>query len=486
VSDASVRRILEGPLGREVARFGVPLAVGMALQTTFNLVDAYLIAQLPQGEVGPAIGALGICDQVAALGTILSYGVSTATGAILANQKGSKDERGIQHTAWQSILIVAALSVAFGVIGLALAGPVVRDVIGAKGEVALVATRYLRVIVGGSFSIFFLLQLTSIQRALGSAKTPVALMALGNALNVFLALLFIFGPGPAPAGLGWCAAVAGALHIPRMGMLGAAWATILARTLVLIPNLIVLARRFKIVRPPAGARGPDPKELKRILALAWPSSAQFVIRIMAMLLLNSLVARFFTTETDQTATTAVGLVFRLDTMALFVAMGWGSAAQTFVGQNLGAGNYARAKQSGWVTAIYDVVTNLALMALLFYAGERILRLFDDDSRPIAIALAYLRVVAPTYVGLGIGVVLGNAMAGAGATRTTMWIDVAVILGFQAPLCILATVFFHTQIEGLFRCVAITNVVSAVAYTLIYARGNWRGAVTKLVAEARRP
>ena len=68
----------------------------------------------------------------------------------------------------------------------------------------------------------------------------------------------------------------------------------------------------------------------------------------------------------------------------------------------------------------------------------------------------------------------------------MWIDVAVILGFQTPLCILATVLFHTHIEGLFRCVAITNVVSAVAYTLIYARGNWRGAVTKLVAEARRP
>ncbi len=483
VSDRSERRILEGPLGLEVARFGIPLALGMALQTTFNLVDAYMIAQLPREEVGPAIGALGICDQVAALGTILSYGVSTATGAILANQKGSKDERGIQHTAWQSILIVAALSVAFGVLGLAFAGPVVRDVIGAKGEVAVVATRYLRVIVGGSFSIFFLLQLTSIQRALGSAKTPVALMALGNVFNVFLALLFIFGPGPAPTGFGWCTVIAAALHIPRMGMLGAAWATILARTLVLIPNLIVLARRFKIVRPLPGARGPDPKELRRIIGLAWPSSAQFVIRIMAMLLLNSLVARLFTTETDQTATTAIGLVFRLDTMTLFVAMGWGSAAQTFVGQNLGAGHDARAKQSGWVTAIYDAVTNLVLMGLIFYAGERILRLFDDESAPIAIALSYLRVVAPSYVGLGIGVVLGNAMAGAGATRTTMWIDVAVILGFQAPLCILATAAFHVPIEGLFRCVALTNVVSAVVYTVIYARGNWRGAVHKHVAVA---
>src|ERR1700690_2963304 len=105
------RRILEGPLAREVARFGTPLAVGMALQTTFNLVDAYLVAQLTPAEVGPAIGALGICDQIAALGTILSYGVSTAAAALLAQHKGAGDQVAIQRTAWQSILVVLVLSI---------------------------------------------------------------------------------------------------------------------------------------------------------------------------------------------------------------------------------------------------------------------------------------------------------------------------------------------------------------------------------------
>ena len=104
MADDSTQRILEGPLFKEVARFGVPLAMGMALQTTFNLVDAYLVARLPAQEVGPAIGALGLCDQVAALGTILSYGVSTATSAVLSNQKGKNDDAGIQKTAWQSLL----------------------------------------------------------------------------------------------------------------------------------------------------------------------------------------------------------------------------------------------------------------------------------------------------------------------------------------------------------------------------------------------
>lgn len=470
-------RILEGPLALEVARFGTPLAVGMALQTTFNLVDAYLIARLPPGEVGAAVGAIGICDQVSALGTIVSYGVSTAAAAILAQRKGAGDHEGVQRAAWQSMIIIAALSLVLGLVGGLGAGFIVRDLIGAKGDVAAVATSYLRIMTAGSFSIFFLLQLTNVQRALGSAKTPVALLVTGNVFNVFLAVVLIFGPGPAPPMFSWATSIASALHLPRMGMVGAAWASIIARCLVLVPNVIILARRFDVF-PPRGQRGPDLAEIKRIASIAWPSSAQFFLRISAMLFVNSLVARFFTTQTDQTATTAMGLVFRLDTMALFVAMGWGTAAQTFVGQNLGAKKEARAKKSGWITMGYDAVTNVLLIAVVFAYGEAILHVFDDEVGPVALALQYLQVVAPSYVALGVGIVLGNAMAGAGATRTTFAIDAAIILLVQVPICVIAVAAMHGTLRLLFQCVAVTNVASAVLYCTVYARGAWLGAVSR--------
>src|SRR5262249_35298518 len=152
-------------------------------------------------------------------------------------------------------------------------------------------------------------------------------------------------------------------------------------------------QRYQLLRPPTQAAAPDPVVLREIARIAWPSSAQFVLRIAAMLLVNSLVARFFTTAADQTATTAMGLVFRLDTMALFVAMGWGSAAQTFVGQNLGAGHGDRVTRAGWITAAYDAATSAVLMWLAFGAGEAILGMFDPDPAPLAIAVEYLRTVA---------------------------------------------------------------------------------------------
>lgn len=474
---ARERRIVSGPLGWEIGRFGVPLALGMALQTTFNLIDAYLIAKLPIEEVGAAVGAIGICDQVAALGTIVSYGVSTATATIISQRKGAGDSVGIQQTAWQSMLIVLALSVVLGLLGGFGSGFFVRDLIGAKGDVAKMATSYLRIMTAGSFSIFFLLQLTNMQRALGSSKTPVALLAAGNVLNVVLAVVLIFGQGPAPSGLRWGAPIAAVFHLPRMGMLGAAWATIIARSAALIPITLLLIKRFNVF-PPKGLRSPKPETLGRIVSLAWPSSGQFFLRIAAMLLINSLVARFFTTATDQTATIALGLVFRLDTMALFVAMGWGAAAQTFVGQNLGAGRPDRARRSGWITTAYDAVTNILLFAVIVRYGEAILRVFDDETAPVTIALQYLHIVAPTYVALGVGIVLGHAMAGAGATRTTLAADAFVIFAIQVPLCAFAVFLGGGAVRWVFYVVAITNIASSLVYCVLYARSRW------LLAQAR--
>lgn len=466
-----VARIVEGRLAWEVFRFGFPLALGMALQTTFNLVDAYLIAQLPAAEVGPAMGALGICDQLAALGTILSYGVTTGATSLLSLRAGAGDHEGVRRIAWQSTLLVALLGAIFAVLGLGLAEPIVRGVVGAKGEVASLAARTLRISVGGSFTIFFLLHLTGIQRALGSAKTPVALLVFGNVVNVVLAIVLIFGPGPAPRGLGWATSLASALHVPRLGMIGAAWATVLARALVLAPNVLVVAKRFGLFVPPRGQRGPDLTELRRIAAIAWPSSTQFAVRIVSMLLTSSLVARAFTTESDQIASTAMGLVFRLDTFALFVGMGWGSAAQTFVGQNLGAGHLARARRAGVVAAMYDAASNVVIAAVAALFGARILGLFDDDPAPLAIATRYLSIVAPAYLGLGIGIVLGSAMTGAGATATTLRVDLAIVLGVQAPLSV-AVVMSGGSLPALFACVAVAHVASALAYAGVYARGRW--------------
>lgn len=464
------KQILSGPLALAVARFGAPLALGMGLQTAFNLIDAYVISRLGD-SAGPGLGAIGICDQLAALGTIVSYGLSVATGTLLSRKTGEGDKDAVREIAWQSMIVIAVLSLGFGIFGIFGANFVLRDLVGAKGEVANLGVPYLRVMLGGSFTIFFLMHLTSVLRALGSSKTPVSLLVGSNVLNFFLAVVMVYGPGDSPALLAWGRPIAVALHIPRMGLMGAAWATLIARATALIPLVAIMMSRFGLFR--RSSRVAAHKDtIASIVKLGWPSSAQLVVRIVAMLVTHSLVARAFTTPTDQSATTALGIVFRLETMALFVGLGWGSAAQTFVGQNLGAHNAERAKQAGWYAAGYNAAM-MALLALAYIAyGREIVGFFDSNPEVLRPALSYFNWVGASYVGLGIGIVLGSAIQGAGATMRALVIDTLVIVGFQLPASILFVLSDGATYVGLWRVVGLTYFLFAVVYVISYRRGRF--------------
>ncbi len=473
-TDRSSARILNGPLGLEVARFGTPLAVGMGLQTAFNLVDMYLIGQLPEDLRGPALGAIGICDQLAALGTIISYGLSVATSAMISRRQGQGDQEGVRRIAWQSLLVVLLLSLVFGLGGGLGAGPLMHEVVGAKGQVAELGTEYLAVLMGGSFTIFLVLHLTTLMRALGSAKTPVAWLIVANVLNLILAVLLIFGPGPAPAPFEWGPPLARALGLPRLELLGAAWATLLARLVVLFPLVYLCIKRFGLFREDARSR-PDGDVIRSIWRLGWPSSTQLVLRIAAMLVTHSLVARAFTTEQDQTASTALGIVFRLETMALFVGLGWGSAAQTFVGQNLGAENRGRAKLSGYYAALFNALMMLFIALAYRSFGQDLVAVFDADPRVIDIALGYFHWVGFSYIGLGVGIVLGAAIQGAGATLQALLLDAAVVVLFQIPASLVIGFAEGVTYEHIWLVVASTYVAFGLLYAVSYQRGRFLNA-----------
>jgi putative MATE family efflux protein len=468
--ERSRQRILEANLVPALLAFGLPLALGMGLQVTFNLVDAYLVSRLPSGEAGPALGAIGICDQVAAVGSIVSFGYTTAAATLMSHRQGRGDDLGARRIAWQSTLMVCALGLAFAVLGL-FGSPFVMDkVIGAQGRVKELGIEYLRVIVTGNITIFLLLHLTSLQRALGSSKTPVLLLALSNVINLVLAVLLVFGDGPVPPHFGWGPSIARALGIPRLGLVGAAWATVLARIVVLVPLGIIVVRRFGFFR--RDTRGTFDRGLERELwRLGWPSSTQLVVRIAAMLAIHSLVARAYTTSGDQSATTALGVVFRLETMALFIGLGWGSATQTFVGQNLGASNLRRAKRSAWLATLFNAGM-MALLSVVYYShGPAIVRFFDEEPVVVELSQKYMHIVGPSYVGLGVGIVLGAALQAAGRPRLTLVLDLLVLGAILLPPAIVITLQ-HGGISAIFWAISCAYFAFAAVYGIVFYRARF--------------
>ena len=215
--------------------------------------------------------------------------------------------------------------------------------------------------------------------------------------------------------------------------------------------------------------------VRSIWHLGWPSSTQLVVRISAMLMVHSLVARAFTTDHDQSATTALGIVFRLETMAFFIGLGWGSAAQTFIGLNLGAGNVERAKSAGYFAAFFNAAMMGALALLYLAFGRELVSFFDSEASVVDTALTYLGRVGVSYIGLGVGIVLGAAMQGAGATRRVLLLDASVVLLFQLPASILVALSPTAKFEHLCTVIAITYVAFALVHAFSYRRGRFLNA-----------
>lgn len=469
-NEENVRRITHASLPFGVLRFGGPLVVGMALHTTFNLIDMFMVSRLAEGAA--ALAALGICDMLAAVATILSNGISTATVALIARRTGARDLTGVRRATWQSMLLVGALSVLFGAIGLVGSEVIVRGMMQAKGQVADIAVGYLQVILGGCYSIFFLLQITAILRALGHAKSAASLLIGGNLLNILVGVVLIYGPGPYPDVFAWAQPAAIALGIPRLGALGAAWATLIGRTVPVLIGAGLLIWRRGGPKWHSVYLKPMWSELRSIVRIGWPSSAQLVLRVSVILVFISLINANYTTTGDQSSLTAYSICLRLETMALFIGMGWGAAASTYVGVNLGAGLLRRAKSSGWIAAAYNVVLMCALTALFISFAGPIVGFFDGAPEVLGVGREYLTTVGLSYCAIGIGVVLSQAMTGAGATLSSLLLDAAVLLVVVVPGAFIATEVLAAPRIVLWYVIGGGNVLAAVAYGAYYARGSF--------------
>src|SRR4051812_29487980 len=141
--------------------------------------------------------------------------------------------------------------------------------------------------MGGGVTMFLMLHFASLLRAVGSSKTPVFLLLLGNLLNFFFAVVLVYGAGEAPSFLAWGPAVARSLGVPRLELFGAGVATLLARAVVLLPLAFFAAKRLGFVSQ-CTTLVPDRRRLLGVLRLAWPSSAELVVRMCAMLLTHAL------------------------------------------------------------------------------------------------------------------------------------------------------------------------------------------------------
>ena len=400
--------ILEGPIAGALMRLAGPVVLANVFQTLYQLTDTFWVGRL--GAV--AVAAVSFSFPVIFLFIAVAGGMTIAGTILVAQAEGAGDSRRVDYVAGQTYALVILLSVVLAGVGVWLAEPLLR-LMGAEAEVLGPASEYLRLSYLGLPFVFGYFVFQALLRGVGDVKTPLYIVGATVLLNLVLDPLFILGWGP----------------IPALGVAGAAAATIGTQGLAAVVGAWLLFSGRRPIRARLADLRPDLEVAGRIVRLGVPASIDQAMRALGLTVLVALVGGF-----GSDAVAAYGVGTRLFSFILIPALGLGIATSTVVGQNIGAGQRLRARQSTSVAAWIAFGTMTAAGALAFaFARPLVAAFVPGEPAVIEEGARFLQIMAPGWGLIGVQVVIGGGFSGAGRTYVSMLISVASLWVLRFPL-----------------------------------------------------
>lgn len=439
--------IVSGSLWRALWRLSLPMFVSALLQNLQSVIDLFWVGRLGSD----AVAALAVSGAALMMLFPAVMGMATGTLAIVARRTGAGELAEASRTAAQSLNAALLFAVAAGAAGWYLAYPLCV-LLGATPEVARLGSQYLQISFAGSLFVFLLFVSNSAMQAAGNSVAPMFAMVLSNLINLALDPVLIFG----------------LLGFPRMGVAGAALATVIAEAVAAALVLYLLWRGTGGLRLRRPLFRWDGRLVWQILSLGLPSSGQLLARSLMSLLLVRIVAVCGTP-----ALAAYGIGLRLHMMVLMPAFSLGNASATMIGQNMGAGQTRRAEAAGWLAAVAGIALMLASAAVLIGFAPACIRFFDAAAEVVTIGASYLRTVSPSYAFAALAIILGRALQGAGDTMTPMLLTVACLWGLQVPLAIFLARMTQPPTTGIWWAIAAAITVHGLVTALAYRLGRWK-------------
>jgi putative MATE family efflux protein len=438
----------QGSIRRAVILLAIPMMLEMIMESVFAVVDIYFVSHLGKH----ATSTVGLTESVITIVYSLAIGFSMAATAMVARRVGEKDYQGANKAGMQAMIVAIALTVLISVVGFVYSAQILA-LMGAEPETIEMGISYTRIIMGGSVVIMLLFLINGIFRGAGNAMMAMKSLWLANICNIIFCPILIRGLGP----------------IPAFGVTGAAMATTIGRGIGVAYQLYHLTRGKGIIRISLEKIKPAWDIIRGIVKLAWPATLQFMIGSGSWIILASLVVKTGHAE----ASAGYQIAIRIVMFFILPAWGMSNAAATLVGQNLGAQNPGRAEECVWKTTRYNAFF-MGFMSLFFLSlAGPIVGFFTSDPTVSGYAVQALRIMSAGYIFYGIGMVMVNALNGAGDTRTPTVINLVGFWAFQVPLAWLLAKSLQMGPLGVFIAVPVAETLMALMAWAVFRRGRWK-------------
>ena len=361
------------PLPSLFKKIAIPAIIATLFQTLFNVVDTFFAGKIS----AEALSALAKSFPIYFILIAASVGVTVGGTSLIANSIGEKNKTNILNYFGQTIIYGIILSFIVTFIGLFFASNIF-SLMGSTIEVINLGLKYTNVIFSGSIIFISVVALNSLLHAEGDTKTFRNVLILSFFLNILLNPLFIFGYGP----------------IPAMGMTGIGVATIICQIIAFLLLLIKIINSKSLKNISINNFYPNIDFLKKIFFQSAPiSAALFMISI------GNFIILYYASKFGEPAVAGYGSAARFEQILLLPVLGLNTAVISIVGQNFGAKEYLRVKQSYYQAITYGTVLMFVAGLIIFFSADKIVSIFSNNADVINYGTIYLKISAlifPAY------------------------------------------------------------------------------------------
>ena len=436
--------LTKGPILRTLTKLAVPIMASSFLGTLYNITDMAWIGLLGSRAVA-GVGVGGMF-------TWLSQGLAAMArmgGQVHVAQCIGRGDRERAHGFAQAAVQLAAfMGMAYGILSLLFTRQMVGFFQLADAQAHAAAMSYTRIACGLIVFSFMTLTLTGLYTAQGDSKTPFIANLVGLATNMVLDPVLILGVG----------------MFPKLGVVGAAIATVTAQAIVMSIMIVgIVIQKKENVLKETRLLAKIPREyLQGICKIGIPTAIQGMAYCAISMVLTRMISGY---GAEAVATQRVG--GQIESVSWNTADGFGTALNAFIGQNYGAGKMDRVKK-GYKASLCSIgIWGIFITMMFVFQPKAIAHIFFHEPKAIMIAIGYLTIIGVSEAFMAVELMTVGALSGLGKTHLCSVISI-LFTGARIPLAIVLSGTL-LGLDGIWWALSVTSIVKGIIFVCTFYR-----------------